>query len=62
LEDDRVVTKEQAQTLAASWGANYYETSARKKINVDQVFHDLVREINRKAPEVRYGMIMEKSS
>ncbi|KAI8837800.1 hypothetical protein BC829DRAFT_455246 [Chytridium lagenaria] len=38
LEDDRVVTKDQGSQLAARWGnATFLETSARKKINVDEV-------------------------
>jgi GTPase SAR1 family protein len=38
LEDDRVVGKEQGATLAQQWGGiTYLETSARKKINVDEV-------------------------
>ncbi|KAJ3099167.1 Ras- protein Rap-1b [Phlyctochytrium planicorne] len=52
LEDDRVVSKEQGSQLANKWGnATFLETSARKKINVDEVFYDLVRQINKTLPE-----------
>jgi small GTP-binding protein len=52
LEDDRVVGKEQGSSLATKWGGvSFLETSARKKINVDEVFFDLVRQINRQMPE-----------
>lgn len=52
LESDRVVSREQGQQLAAQWGnCTFLETSARKKINVDDVFFDLVRQINRSLPE-----------
>ncbi len=52
LEDDRVVSREQGIHLAQQWGSvTFYETSARKKINVDEVFFDLVRQINRQMPE-----------
>jgi len=52
LEDDRVVTREQGNSLAGSWGGcTFLETSARKKVNVDEVFFDLVRQINRSMPE-----------
>jgi len=52
LEDDRMVSKEQGGNLAGSWGGvTFLETSARKKINVDEVFFDLVRQINRQMPE-----------
>lgn len=38
LEDDRVVGKEQGASLAGQWGGvTFLETSARKKINVDEV-------------------------
>lgn len=38
LEEDRVVSKDQGFRLAQQWGGvNFFETSARKKINVDEV-------------------------
>ena len=52
LEDDRVVGKDQGAQLAQQWGqSTFMETSARKKINVDEVFFDLVRQINRQMPK-----------
>ncbi len=52
LEDDRMVGKEQGSGLASQWGGvTFLETSARKKINVDEVFFDLVRQINKQMPE-----------
>lgn len=51
LEDDRVVTKEQGSNLAQQWGCAFLETSARKKINVDELFFNLVRQINQAMPE-----------
>jgi small GTP-binding protein len=54
LEDDRVVGKDQGATLAKQWGdITFLETSARKRINVDAVFLDLVRQINAQLPEKR---------
>lgn len=51
LEDDRVVSKDQGGSLAQQWGGStFLETSARKKINVDEVFFDLVRQINKQMP------------
>ncbi|TPX30866.1 hypothetical protein SmJEL517_g05673 [Synchytrium microbalum] len=56
LEDDRVVTKDQGHGLAGQWGGcTFLETSARKKVNVDEVFFDLVRQINRSMPEKDKG-------
>ncbi|KAJ3074369.1 Ras- protein Rap-1b [Podochytrium sp. JEL0797] len=51
LEDDRIISKEQGNALAAQWGSTtFLETSARKKINVDEVFFDLVKQINKNSP------------
>ncbi|XP_069798049.1 RAP1A, member of RAS oncogene family a isoform X1 [Narcine bancroftii] len=51
LEDERVVGKEQGQNLARQWNnCAFLESSAKSKINVNEIFYDLVRQINRKAP------------
>ncbi|CAO3630448.1 unnamed protein product [Mucor hiemalis] len=51
LEDERMVSREQGMELSQQWGGKpFYETSARFKINVDEVFYDLVRQINRQIP------------
>eukprot|EP00734_Pompholyxophrys_sp_LG126_P000118 Pompholyxophrys_sp_v1_NODE_10_length_5661_cov_6.324474.p2 type:complete len:187 gc:universal NODE_10_length_5661_cov_6.324474:1994-2554(+) len=56
LEDDRQVAKDKAGDLAKTWnGATYLETSARKKINVEEVFYDLVRQINKSTPDDKGG-------
>lgn len=49
LEEDRVITKAKAFQLSQSWGnAPYYETSARRRVNVDEAFIDLCRQIIKK--------------
>jgi len=53
LEDERVVGKDQGQGLANDWRVRFMEASAKKKINVNQIFFDLVRQINRKSPAGR---------
>ncbi|KAH8548319.1 ras related protein 1b [Umbelopsis sp. PMI_123] len=51
LEEERMVSREQGMMLSQQWGGKpFYETSARQKINVDEVFYDLVRQINRQMP------------
>jgi len=52
LVDDRKVPKEQGEALAREWGnVTFKETSARsKRINVDEVFFDLIRQINLQLP------------
>ncbi|CAG5084885.1 Oidioi.mRNA.OKI2018_I69.PAR.g10761.t1.cds [Oikopleura dioica] len=48
LEGERAVGREQGQALARSWGnVQFMETSAKSKINVREMFDDLVRQINR---------------
>jgi GTPase SAR1 family protein len=37
LEDERVVGKEVGQTLARNWGSTFLESSAKQKINVNEV-------------------------
>ncbi|QSZ37084.1 hypothetical protein DSL72_009176 [Monilinia vaccinii-corymbosi] len=57
LEQDRMVSRQTAFNVSQSWGnAPYYETSARRRANVDEVFIDLCRQIirrdnNRSTPE-----------
>jgi Ras-related protein Rap-1A len=53
LEDERVVGKDQGHNLAKNWNCTFLETSAKSKINVTEIFHDLVRQINRKSPDTK---------
>ncbi|KAG2232091.1 hypothetical protein INT48_001159 [Thamnidium elegans] len=51
LESERIVSREKGMTLSQQWGGKpFYETSARFKINVDEVFYDVVRQINKQNP------------
>ena len=47
LEQDRVVSKEEGLALARSFGCKFMETSAKQRINVEQSFYELVREIRK---------------
>jgi small GTP-binding protein len=51
LENDRAVAKTEGQSLAAEWGCTFLETSAMQRINVDEVFYNLTRQINAATPE-----------
>lgn len=62
LEDERVVGKDQGQNLAKNWNCTFLETSAKSKINVTEIFHDLVRQINRKSPDTKGKSSKKKSS
>ncbi|TPX66678.1 hypothetical protein SpCBS45565_g04272 [Spizellomyces sp. 'palustris'] len=47
LESERVVSTQEGRDLARSFGCKFVETSAKQKINVDEAFYSLVREIRR---------------
>ena len=47
LEKDRQVPKQAGETLAAKWGCPFYEASAKERINNEQCFFDVVREIRK---------------
>ena len=47
LEDDRVVSRVTGQDLARKWKCTFLETSAKNQLNVNEIFFDLVRQINR---------------
>lgn len=56
LEEDRAVPRARAFALSQSWGnAPYYETSARRRANVNEVFIDLCRQIIRKDLQSKGG-------
>lgn len=47
LEPDRQVSRAEGEQLARQFGCKFIETSAKQRINVDNAFYDLVREIRR---------------
>merc|ERR1711977_265199 len=54
LEEERQVTAVEGQDLAKSFGCPIYETSAKARINVEEAFYELVREI-RKDTQAKNG-------
>ncbi|KAM3497411.1 hypothetical protein MY10362_009239 [Beauveria mimosiformis] len=48
LEDSRAVPRAKGFSISQRWGAPYYESSARTRTNVDEVFIDLSRQMLRK--------------
>lgn len=47
LREERVVSIEEGRALADSFGCKFIETSAKSRINVENSFYDLVREIRK---------------
>ncbi|KAJ5066487.1 ras-related protein rab-13 [Anaeramoeba ignava] len=45
LENERKVSKEEAQNLANQLGIKFYEVSAKNKININECFDDLINDI-----------------
>lgn len=48
LEEDRAISKAKAFQISQAWDVPYYETSARRRLNVQEVFVDVCRQIIRK--------------
>lgn len=51
MEDKRQVTYEQGKSLADQWGVPFMETSAKAKINNEECFYQVVREIRKREAE-----------
>lgn len=47
LEPDRQVTTGEGQELAKSFNCPFFESSAKTRINVEESFYELVREIRK---------------
>ena len=50
LEEERRVTTDEGQELAKSFDCPFFETSAKERINVDEVFDGAIRELERWEP------------
>ena len=56
LDDQRVVPKNEANELAEKWGCTYMECSAKTSTNIQDLFLDLIRQINKvAAPSSKSG-------
>ncbi|KAI3620276.1 hypothetical protein CBS9595_002243 [Malassezia furfur] len=57
LEGERQVSTAEGYDVAKRFGCPFVETSAKQRVNVDEAFNDLVREIRRYNKEQTYGHI-----
>jgi GTPase SAR1 family protein len=46
LEQDREITREDAEKVAEEYGLKYWESSAKSSIDVQRIFEELVRSID----------------
>jgi small GTP-binding protein len=53
LNDQRVITTDQGQDLAKKFNCTFMEASAKTRTNVETIFHDLIRQINKLSPQVQ---------
>jgi len=60
LESERQVSAQEGRELAKQFGCKFLETSAKLKINVDESFYSLVREIRRFNKETQTKKIGSK--
>lgn len=44
LEDNREVSTQEGQDLAKSWGCPFFESSAKDRVNISEIFVSLARE------------------
>ncbi|KAF7789806.1 hypothetical protein EIP86_000752 [Pleurotus ostreatoroseus] len=52
LYNEREVTSSSIQELVTSWKLPFYETSAKKSWNINEVFEDLTRQMRKRYPNI----------
>lgn len=62
LESERAVRQQEGRDMAAHFNCKFIETSAKSRINVDEAFYNLVREIRRYNKEQSGGAPMNQST
>ena len=53
LESERQVSSQEGQDLARNFGSPFFETSAKTRVNVEESFYHLVREIRKSIGTVK---------
>jgi len=62
LKEQRVITNELGENLAKKFNCTFMEASAKDKVHVDDIFHDLVRQINATSGAAKDGKKTKKSA
>jgi len=52
LADQRQVSTEEGKNMAKRWGCSFFETSAKTRINIEECFEQLVREMKHRSKNV----------
>jgi len=52
LKDRREVSVQEGAELARTWNVPFFETSAKTKVNIEECFYELVREVRREQRKV----------
>jgi len=50
LDSERMVSRPDGEDLARQFGCPFFEASAKARINVEEAFYELVREIQKQTP------------
>ena len=59
--EDRVISKEDGESLAESFKLPFFESSAKENINVDEAFKHLIEEISAKFENILRGSKLDNS-
>ena len=55
LENERKVPRSDLEKLKSDWGCAVFETSAKEKMNIDEAFFQVVREIRKRKEKDNVG-------
>lgn len=61
LVDSRVVSEDEGLNLALEWGCKYMETSAKTRMNVEDIYYDIMRQVHAEKVQTEGHRKPEKS-
>jgi GTPase KRas len=62
LEQERAVSTEEGKSIAEKWGVPFFESSAKKRINHEECFFQVAREIRKYKSEAKQKDKVKKPS